>query len=182
VAVLDVVAERWSTRVFDAVEPLDEGALEASLEAARWAPSANNTQPCRFVVARRGTKSFAAVCAALTGFNPSWAPAAAALLVTIAETVTAEGTPLRWAEYDAGQAAAYFTLQAHAVGLYTHQMGGFDPAALSTAFELESRFVPLTVIAVGALGDMTDATPELRSRETAPRVRRPVVESLIVND
>jgi hypothetical protein len=61
-------------------------------------------------------------------------------------------------------------------------MGGFDPVALSAAFELDSRFVPLTVIAVGSLGDITNATPELRSRETAPRVRRPAVESLIVND
>jgi nitroreductase len=182
VAVLDVVAERWSTRVFDAGETLKEEALEACLEAARWAPSANNTQPCRFVVARRGSTSFAAVCASLAGFNSSWASAAGALLVAVTESVTAEGTPLRWAEYDAGQAAAYFTLQAHAVGLVTHQMGGFDPVALSAAFELDSRFVPLTVIAVGSLGDITNATPELRSRETAPRVRRPAVESLIVND
>ena len=37
-------------------------------------------------------------------------------------------------------------------------------------------------MAVGALGDI-DAAPEaLRERELAPRVRRPIAESLIVND
>ncbi|MFM9597024.1 nitroreductase family protein, partial [Streptomyces scabiei] len=52
--ILDVLAERWSTRVFAPTAPVDEAALASALEAARWAPSANNTQPWRFVVARRG--------------------------------------------------------------------------------------------------------------------------------
>ena len=49
--ILDVLAERWSTRLFDASAALDEDALASALEAARWAPSANNSQPVRFIVA-----------------------------------------------------------------------------------------------------------------------------------
>ncbi len=54
--ILDVLTDRWSTRIFDASAPIDEVALASALEAARWAPTAANTQPWRVIVARRGTR------------------------------------------------------------------------------------------------------------------------------
>jgi nitroreductase len=179
--VLDAVAERWSTRIFDAEAPIDEHALTSALEAARWAPSAANTQPWRFIVARRGTAAHEAVTSSLAGFNAAWAPAAGALVVVLAETATADGTPLRWAEYDAGQSAAFFVLQAHDAGLATHQMGGFDRAAISRDFALDPTTEPLAIIAVGAAGDPASAPADVRDREAAPRTRRPLADSLIVN-
>jgi len=179
--ILDVLAERWSTRVFDPATPIDENALASALEAARWAPSANNTQPWRFVVARRGSVAHAQIVDALMGFNQSWATDAAALVV-FASSAALDGKPLPWAAYDTGQAAAHFTVQAHASGLHTHQMGGFDRDAIAAAFGFGDDIVAVTVMAVGALGDI-DAAPEaLRERELAPRVRRPIAESLIAND
>lgn len=179
--ILDVLAERWSTRIFDPATPIDEDALASALEAARWAPSANNTQPWRFVVARRGSSAHAQIVDALMGFNQSWAADAAALVV-FASSAALDGKPLPWAAYDTGQAAAHFTVQAHASGLHTHQMGGFDRDAIARAFGFGDDLVAVTVMAVGALGDI-DAAPEaLRERELAPRVRRPIAESLIVND
>lgn len=179
--ILDVLAERWSTRIFDPATPIDEQALASALEAARWAPSANNSQPWRFVVARRGSAAHAQIVDALMGFNQSWAADAAALVV-FASAAALDGKPLPWAAYDTGQAAAHFTVQAHASGLHTHQMGGFDRDAIAAAFGFGDDLVAVTVMAVGALGDI-DAAPEaLRERELAPRVRRPIAESLIVND
>ncbi|MEO2134547.1 nitroreductase [Microbacterium laevaniformans] len=179
--ILDVLAERWSTRIFDPATPIDEDALASALEAARWAPSANNTQPWRFVVARRGSAAHAQIVDALMGFNQSWAADAAALVV-FASAAALDGKPLPWAAYDTGQAAAHFTVQAHASGLHTHQMGGFDRDAIAAAFGFGDDLVAVTVMAVGALGDI-DAAPEaLRERELAPRARRPIAESLIVND
>ena len=179
--ILDVLAERWSTRIFDPATPIDEQALASALEAARWAPSANNTQPWRFVVARRGSAAHAQIVDALMGFNQSWAADAAALVV-FASAAALDGKPLPWAAYDTGQAAAHFTVQAHASGLHTHQMGGFDRDAIAAAFGFGDDLVAVTVMAVGALGDI-DAAPEaLRERELAPRARRPIAESLIVND
>jgi len=179
--ILDVLAERWSTRIFDPATPIDEQALASALEASRWAPSANNTQPWRFVVARRGSAAHAQIVDALMGFNQSWAADAAALVV-FASAAALDGKPLPWAAYDTGQAAAHFTVQAHASGLHTHQMGGFDRDAIAAAFGFGDDLVAVTVMAVGALGDI-DAAPEaLRERELAPRVRRPIAESLIVND
>jgi nitroreductase len=180
--ILDILAERWSTRIFDASAPIDEAALASALEAARWAPSASNTQPTRFIVARRGTDAHAAVFSALMGFNQAWAGDASALVVVLTETETDDGTPRPWALYDAGQAAAHFTVQAHADGLFTHQMGGILPDAIRDSFDIDPRFRAVTVIAVGALGDPALATEALRERENLPRTRRPVAETVLVDD
>ncbi|RWR17342.1 nitroreductase [Microbacterium enclense] len=181
VPILDVLAERWSTRVFDAEAPIDEEALRAAFEAARWSPSANNTQPWRFVLARRGTDAHARIVESLVGFNQGWAPAAGALFVVLAETADAEGTARPWATYDAGQAAAFFTVEAHARGLATHTMGGFSADQLRAAFDIDPRFIPVTVIAVGAFGDPAAAEEAVRAREAAPRTRRPLADSLLLD-
>lgn len=174
------LAERWSPRSFEATEPLDEQRLTAALEAARWAPSANNSQPARFIVARRGTPEFASVMQNLMGFNQAWADRAGALVVAVAETVGYDGSPRRWAEYDLGQAMAHFTIQAHHDGLHVHQMGGIDAAGLASAFGLAAHLVPLTVAAVGTLA-APDALPDetLRARELSPRTRLPLSTLLL---
>ncbi|PZU44251.1 MAG: nitroreductase [Microbacterium sp.] len=179
--ILDVLAERWSTRVFDRTVPIDEEALASALEAARWAPSASNTQPWRFIVARRGTDAHAKVFEALMGFNQAWAGDAGALVV-FAASASLDGKPLPWAAYDTGQAAAHFTVQAHASGLHTHQMGGFHRDAIAEAFGFDDDLTALAVMAVGTLGDIDSAPEALRERELAPRTRRPIAESVVVDD
>ena len=68
-----------------------------------------------------------------------------------------------------------------ASGLYTHQMGGFDRDEIAQAFGFGDDLAAVTVMAVGALGDI-DAAPEaLREREQAPRTRRPIEESLVID-
>lgn len=179
--IIDVLAERWSTRIFDRDAVIDEAALASALEAARWTPTAANTQAWRVIVARRGSDAHAKVLASLAGFNSAWAGDAAALVVFVAET-TRDGKPMTWAQYDTGQVAAHFTVQAHADGLSTHQMGGFDRDAIAAAFGLSDDFTPVTVMAVGELGDIRQASDELQARENAPRLRRPVAESVLVDD
>lgn len=179
--VLDVLAGRWSPRAYDAHSDIDEAKLATALEAARWSPSANNSQPWRFIVARRGTALHAQVTDSLVGFNQTWARNAAVLVVAIAETATADGTPLTHALYDLGQAVAHFSVQAHHDGLLVHQMSGFDPEVVREFADLDERFLPATVFAVGEFGDV-DALPEvLQQRETAPRVRRPIDETVILS-
>ena len=178
--VLDVLAERWSTRIFDAETPIDEDALASALEAARWAPSASSAQPWRLVVARRGTDAHQTIVDALMGFNQTWA-ADAAVLIVFAAAASLDGKPLPCAAYDTGQAAAHFTVQAHASGLYTHQMGGFDRAAIGEAFGFGDDVAAVTVMAVGALGDIAAAPEALRERELSPRTRRTVAESIVLD-
>jgi nitroreductase len=179
--ILGVLAERWSTRIFDPSAPIDENALASALEAARWAPSANNTQPWRFIVTRRGTSAFDTVYANLRDFNKSWAGNASALIVALAQTTADDGATMHFAQYDTGQAIAHFTVQAHAEGLATHQMGGFDRAAIKAAFDVPENLAPLTVIAVGALGAVDAASEDVLARENAPRTRRSAADSVLVN-
>lgn len=179
---IDTLAERWSPRAFDATHSLPENALRSTFEAARWAPSASNSQPWRFVLARRGSVNFTKIEDALAGFNKQWAGSAAALVVNIAETADADGNPRPWAEYDLGQAVAHYSVQAHAEGLYVHQMGGFDREAIRVAFGLEDRFVPISVATIGALGSPEQLPDVLREREQAPRERLPLEDIVLLND
>jgi len=167
----DIHATRWSPRSFDATAELTREAVTASLEAARWAPSANNVQPWRFVVGFRGDATFATIAANLMSFNAAWAPQSSALVVNIAHTTDAEGKENAYALYDLGQAVAHFTLQASHDGLFTHQMGGINRDELAAAFNVPAGFSVISVTAVGALG-APDALPEpLAAREIAPRTR-----------
>lgn len=177
---LDALVERWSPRAYDPSAEVPTETLRTVFEAARWAPSANNVQPWRFVVARRGTASFAAIHDALLGFNQAWADSAAVLVVNLAETVDPEGTPRPWARYDLGQAVAHLTVQAQHEGLHTHQMGGFDAAKLRDAFELDDRLEVVSVTAIGVLGDAATLPEALRERERAPRIRKPLEELVTV--
>ena len=179
---LPALAERWSPRAFDPTAEVEETALRSALEAARWSPSANNSQPWRFIVARRGTSGFDSIVENLMGFNQAWAGSAAVLVVAVAELVDEDGRERRWATYDLGQAVAHLTIQAHHDGLHTHQMGGFDADGLRAAFEIGERFQPVSVTAIGILGD-ADALPEpLRECESAPRTRHPLEKIVRLHD
>jgi nitroreductase len=175
-------AERWSPRSFDEHAEISDETLAAALEAARWSPSAQNAQPWRFIVGRRGSAAHAAILDGLVASNRVWAAAASALIVNIAVTAKPDGTPLRWAEYDLGQAVAHLTLQAHHDGLHTHQMGGIEPAALAESFGLAAELVPVSVTALGVLGSPDALSERLRERELAPRTRMPLEELLLGGD
>ncbi|WP_395245126.1 nitroreductase family protein [Agromyces sp. MMS24-K17] len=179
---IDALVDRWSPRAYDPAAEIPADALRTVLEAARWAPSANNTQPWRFIVARRGSEAFTTLHDALLGFNQAWADSAAVLIANVAEIADDEGKPRPWARYDLGQAVAHYSVQAQHEGLHTHQMGGFDGARIAEAFGLGERFEVVSVTAVGVLGDV-DALPDaLREREVAPRVRKPLDELVIAGE
>lgn len=171
--------ERWSPRAYDPAAELSEQDVRTLLEAARWAPSANNLQPWRFIVARRGTEAFTTIHDALMGFNQAWADSAAALIVNIAEVADETGDPRTWAKYDLGQAVAHMTVQAQHDGLHTHQMGGFDGARLAEAFDLRAGLEIVSITAVGKVGDASALPEPLREREVAPRSRKALDELVI---
>ncbi|MFC5929813.1 nitroreductase [Cryobacterium melibiosiphilum] len=188
---LSPLAERWSPRGYNKTAVIDEATLTTVLEAARWAPSASNMQPARFIVARRGTASFTTINDALMGFNQVWADSASVLIANITQLNLpakpdaepgAEPAENPWARYDLGQAVAHLSIQAQHLGLHTHQMGGIDGPAIAAAFDLAADQVVVTVTALGVLGELAELAPELREREIAPRVRKPLAELLLVND
>src|SRR3954464_3625604 len=174
VPVHPLLAQRWSPRGLDATHELDQRAMGALLEAARWAPSANNSQPWRFLVTHRGEQSFARLLGSLAPGNRSWAHAASALVLVAAQTVNDTGRPRPWGLFDTGQAVAALSLQAAADGLSVHQMGGFDADAARHEFDLEEALTPLVVLAVGRRAPGAELPEPLAARERAPRSREPL--------
>lgn len=170
---------RWSPRSFTD-ERLNEAAVLSLLEAARWAPSASNHQPARFVWALRGEPDFAAINAALAPSNQSWASKAAALIVVAAKdtTVGRDGTEAKnkWASFDSGAAWMSLALQAHAMSLVAHAMGGFDAAALATAVASPEGHSLHAVVAIGHQGPV-EALPEALQAREAPSGRNPLAAS-----
>jgi nitroreductase len=174
-----LLASRWSPRGLDPAHRLDEERLTALLEAARWAPSASNTQPWRFAVTLRGSAEHAAVLDCLAPGNRVWAHAASALLVVAAETVAPDGAAQPWALYDTGQAVAHLSVQAEHEGLAVHQLGGFDRDRVRSVLDASESVEPLVVLAVGRRDDSVELPEPFAGREVAPRTRLPL-DSLLV--
>lgn len=174
--ILPVLASRWSPRAYDATVTLTASDLNSAFEAARWAPSASNSQPWRFIVGFRGDDTFEKIAASLAGWNTVWAPNASALIVAIAQTHQAEGTENPFALFDLGQAVAQFAVQAHSDGLHVHQMAGTDTAQLNEAFNLPAGYEAFHTIAVGKVADASTLPEKLAERERAPRVRHELSE------
>lgn len=168
---------RWSPRSF-AADTMSEAEVLSLLEAARWAPSASNHQPARFAYGLRGDASFATIFDALMGFNTAWAGKAAALIVVASRTTVAKDdtqAPNAWHAFDAGAAWMSLALQAQAMGLVAHAMGGFEGEKLAPALELPEGHHIHVVVAVGRKGDIDDLPEKLQAREM-PSPRRPVAE------
>lgn len=166
-----LLAERWSPRSFDAQASISDQDVVALLEAARWAPSSNNSQPWRVAVVRRDDAEFTLITDALAGFNKMWAPRASAFFVIGAEFIDGEGRERKWSDYDTGIASALLTTQAHALNWHVHQIGGFSPEVLHEALGFNERTKLLTIIAVGRLASADQLADELHQRETAQRQR-----------
>lgn len=176
--ILDLIAQRFSPRAF-AERPVEQHKLLSVLEAARWAPSANNQQPWRFIATERGSAPFEALVACLRPGNLTWAPQAPVLILMVAHTrFEAKGDkPARenlYAWHDLGLATGKLLLQAAALGLHTHLMAGFDREQARRTFAIPDGFEPVTVLAIGYLGNPEMLPDDLRISETTPRSRKPL--------
>lgn len=173
------LAGRWSPRAFETRHDIGRADLITLLEAARWAPSAGNSQPWRFIVGRRDDEAHKHIFANLSPDEQRWAWRASALIV--AAYTTSGGLAAGRAAYDLGQAVAHLGVQATALRLHTHQVTGFDPAGLHDELRLPDDVVPHVVVAVGRLGDPTTLPEDLRLREFKLRERRPVHDLLLAS-
>lgn len=170
----ELIAQRWSPRAFDPDRHVTMAQLLTLSEAARWAPSCFGDQPWRFVFCdRRSDESlWASVLACLTEKNRRWACNAPVLIcAAAAEQFSHNGQSNRWAQYDTGAATEHICLQATALGLVAHQMGGFDAAAVRSALGVPEAFVPMAMIAIGYQGDIDHLHPDFHAAETGPRRR-----------
>ncbi|GAJ28649.1 nitroreductase family protein [Acidomonas methanolica] len=163
------ILDRWSPRAFEPVE-ISVTDLLGLLEAGRWAPSAYNSQPWRFLYARRGTPDWDRFLSWLIPFNQSWASNASAIVYIASHMVMtppggAEPVPSPTHAFDAGAASAMIELQAAREGWATHPMSGFDGARARAGLELPEDYALHAAVAIGRQGK-AEALPEgLRARE-----------------
>jgi nitroreductase len=175
----ELLAGRWSPRAYDAGEAVTREQITSLLEAARWAPSCFGDEPWRFLVfdRARDPDNWRRACECLSEGNRKWASSAPLLIAALADSrYRSRDEHNRWAQYDAGAASMSLVLQAVALGLSAHQMGGFDRERLSASFGVPERFTPMAVIAIGYPGDPDQLPDDLQERELAERNRRPLSE------
>jgi nitroreductase len=179
--VLPAIEDRWSPRAFSDRVPQPED-LCRMFEAARLAPSAHNTQPARFLLARRERpEEYRRLFECLSEGNRAWAHTAPVLVLASAMSrryspAASAYVPYPHSIHDLGLAVMSLILQGQALGLHCHPMAGFDPDLARERLGVPALFEPGVVIAVGYLGDPAVLPEDLRLREVGPRTRRPLEE------
>ena len=162
---------RWSPRAY-AEADISEAELMTMFEAARWAPSCFNTQPWRFLYARRGTPDWQRFLGLLIDFNQGWAKNASALVIIVSKTRTinpanGELVPVTYHAFDTGAAWAQLALQAQLHGWQAHAMAGFDSARAATELNIPEDYAVQVAVAIGREGDATILPEKMAARELA---------------
>jgi nitroreductase len=172
-----IFLRRWSPRAFTGAE-IPESTLLRIFEAARWAPSSYNSQPWRFLYARRDTPQWPTFLGLLGEFNQSWAKNAAVLIVVLSKTTMRPpgrdaDIPSHSHSFDAGAAWANLALQATALGWHAHGMVGFDIPRTAVELRVPEGYRIEAAIAIGQQGDKATLPEALQARES-PNSRDPV--------
>ncbi|GAA3821459.1 nitroreductase family protein [Nocardioides panacisoli] len=168
-----LLRSRFSPLAFDPDHRLSERDVDVLLEAARWAPSAGNSQPWGFVVARRGEPRHEALLPRLAPSSRRWAPSASALVVNLAHRrVDDSDLPYsEFADYDLGQAVAHLTLQAHALGLACRQFRAFDLDGVAAEIGLADGW---DLVSMTAVGRPAEEQPQRERRDVVRLQRDPL--------
>jgi len=170
-----LLASRWSPTTFDRSHELKTAEADLLLEAARWAPSAGNSQPWAFIIGLRGDDTHGRLLRHLAGSTARWAPTASILVANLSHRLV-EDTDWEYSEfalYDLGQAVAHMTVQARALGLHVRQFRAFDRDGIAAEFGVPDHWEVTTLSAVGRVPGEHDsdsaATPAAAGRERRPR-------------
>ena len=177
--ILDVIAKRWSPRAFSE-RPVSVEDLRKIFTAASWAASSTNEQPWRFLFGRKGDTTFSKILDSMAAGNQAWAKNAPILLLSVGKNIFSPGpytgAANPYALHDTGAASAYLALQATALGLYAHGIGGFDRERARTHFHIPADFDIGACWAIGHLGDPDTLPENLKQQELAPRSRKPIAD------
>ena len=176
-----VFIDRWSPRAFTG-EEIPVETLMSMFEAARWAPSSYNSQPWRFVYARRNTPHWDTLFGLLGDFNKSWAKDASALVILVSKSTMlppgqAVSIPSHSHSMDAGAAWANLSLQATLMGWHTHGMVGFDMERTRAVLNLPAEYRVEQAFVIGKAGDKSTLSEALQGREM-PSPRKPIAETV----
>jgi len=170
-----LIVNRWSPRSFTNDEITDKELLSL-FEAARWAPSSSNSQPWRFIYAKRNSKNWNDLFNLLIDFNKQWCADASALVVIVSrKNFENNGKPSITHQFDTGAAWENLAIQAVSQGLVTHAMAGFDYEKARRDLAVPDDYEVVAMVAIGKRGPKEKLSTELQAREV-PNVRKPLSE------
>lgn len=175
-----IIRDRYSTVTFSS-KVIEEEKLASLFEAARWAPSAFNEQPWRFIVGIEGKDdNYQKIYNCLMEANQYWAKFAPVLVLTITSVNSSvTGKPNRFAHYDTGMAVGNLLAQTTALGLYAHQMGGFSVKNAKEFFNIGDDFEIMAAMAIGYKGNIELFPDYIQERELKKRYRKSMNEILL---
>ncbi len=167
----ELVHHRQSVRRY-AERAVPDDAIASLLECARLAPSAENSQPCRFIVVKDAAARERLARASFSGiFSPTRFAARAPLIIALCARrggVVEAGKAVKdgaMYQLDCGIAGEHLVLRAEELGLGTCWIGWFNRRAARRALRAPFHVQVVALIAVGY------PAPELGPR---PRVRMPL--------
>ncbi|MDY0405200.1 nitroreductase family protein [Virgibacillus sp. 179-BFC.A HS] len=166
-----IYTQRWSPRSFQDKEIPDD-VLRSLFEAARWAPSAANVQPWRFVFARTA-EDRERFHAFIDESNVVWCQKAPVLVAVISKTDEERfngANPTH--AFDTGAAWGYLALEATRKGLIAHGMGGFDRQKAKEVLGIPENYFVNVIVAIGYQGEIELLDEAYRDREK-PSDRKP---------
>jgi nitroreductase len=175
----ELIKERYSTVVFSS-KHVEDNKLKLLFEAARWAPSAFNEQPWRFILGIKGKDdNYEMIYNCLMEANRNWAKYAPVLVLSMSlKNSTVTGKPNRFAQYDTGMAVGNLLAQATSLDLFVHQMGGYNVNKARELFNLGDEYELMASMAIGYKGDVNLFPGDLKERESKKRYRKPLDEIL----
>jgi len=174
-----LISIRYSSVVFSS-KPIHKEKLISLFEAVRWAPSSYNEQPWRFIVGiKNKDENYKNLLGCLVDANQYWAKYAPVLVLSLARINSdVTGKQNRFAQYDTGMAVGNLLVQATSLGLFVHQMGGYNVSKARELFQIEDEYEPMAVLAIGYKGDAELFPEDLKEREAKKRFRKPLDEIL----
>jgi nitroreductase len=175
----ELITRRWSPVAFDA-RPVEMDKVHLLFEAAKWAPSSRNAQPWRFIFATRDMPDYKVLLGLMDVPNQVWARTAPLLVLTLAQVIsTYKNRPNRLAFYETGMAVSNLLLQATYMGLYVHQLSGYDYERTREELVIPTRYEPAAMMGIGYKGDRKQLPDEVAKWEDRERTRAEISKFLI---
>jgi len=154
-SLIDAIRQRRSVRKYEEKAfPMEE--LTSLVEAARWAPSAGNSQPWEFLLINDED-----MLRALKSVSPGWLKQAPALIVTCIN----KKRKTDWSLMDVGAAMQNILLYAHSREYGCCPIGSFVVEAVKELLELPPHLEPVLFITVGYSEEKPQATKRLSTDE-----------------
>ncbi|MGB9749808.1 MAG: nitroreductase family protein [Caldisericia bacterium] len=152
--ILEIIKTRRSVRSYKK-EKIKEEEILKIIEAGRWAPSASNNQPWRFIIVQNeeSIKRIGDACKILT-IN-SFIENSPLIIIIYTEKKH------RWVDLDCGMCAQNMMLEAHSLGIGSCFVGAFREKKIKEIINLPEEFNIIGLITFGYKESEKEISPRL---------------------